>query len=454
MKSFLLSVVAALACAGLPAFADPPGSPEEVEQFLASPSTTFVLEDVTIIDGTGSAPLEHQSIVVAAGRIVALGSTRRIKAPPGAEVMRLTGRTVLPGLVMVHEHMMYFSGLRIWHSQAVSYPRLYLAAGVTTVRTAGGDFPFMDLNLKRGIDAGRMAGPRMHVTGPYFNGESDHFLGDNLVTSADEAKREVAYWASQGVTSFKAYTDLGSEALKGMITEARARGLTVTAHLGRVTCREAAELGIHNIEHSFEACLPELGVKLDAPAASAPDPAKAQSLIELLIRRGVVLTSTPIDAERPLSAEEQALLHPAELARQQSGAGGPPPGYAQVQRHVRGLERQFLLAGGRMVVGADAQDFGQIAGYANHHALGQLVAAGTPPLEVLRMATSGGAAFLGVADDVGSVEVGKRADLMVVKGDPWKDIADLQQVELVLKDGRAMSPAKLRASARGSVGWR
>jgi hypothetical protein len=222
-----------------------------------------------------------------------------------------------------------------------------------------------------------------------------------------------------------------------------------------VTCRQAADLGIDNIEHSFLACLPELGVTTspEGKLIGAMDAGKAKSLIDRLVRRKVVLTSTPSSVETPISAEERALLHPIALANyDKTFKSGTLSGDSQGL--VRALERQFLAAGGTMVVGSDPQDFGMIAGYADHRALELLVAAGNSAPDVIRMATLGGARFLGIDKDRGTISVGKIADLIVVRGDPSASIADIQNVEEVFKDGRGYDPAKLRASANGMVGWR
>jgi imidazolonepropionase-like amidohydrolase len=445
----ILSLTAALAALSpLAASATPPGSPEEVRSFQVPMAPVVALVDVNVIDGTGGPARAHQTLIIKDGRIAALGPVGAVRIPAGAERRQLTGGTVLPGLVMLHEHMQYFSGFRIWHSQAVSFPRLYLAAGVTTVRTAGGDAPQTDLNLKLAIDEGRIAGPRMFVTGPFFNGYSDHFLGDDIVRGEAEGRREVQYWASHGATSFKIYSDLAPDAARGVIEAAHGLHLPVTGHLGRIGCGQAAELGIDNIEHSFTQCLPELG------PGDSPDPAKAATLIRTLIEHGVVLTSTPAaERESPMSADERAFLHPTALENYDAWFARPHPELGAPRDAVRALERQFVAAGGRMVIGSDAQDAGQIAGFADDQALEALVTAGFPALTVLRMATLDGARFLGIDGEVGAVATGKRADLIVVTGDPSVHIADIENVAMVFKDGAAYDPKKLRDSVRGMVGW-
>ncbi len=301
-------VSAAMATLQGAAFAAPPGSAEEVRSFQLPSAPVTALIDVNVIDGTGAPARPHQTVVIRDGRIAAVGPMDSTPIPAGAEKRQLSGHSVLPGLVMLHEHMMYFSGFRIWHSQAVSFPRLYLAAGVTTLRTAGGDEPMTDLNLKLAIDEGRIAGPRMFVTGPFFNGYSDHFLGDDIVRTKADGEREVRYWAARGATSFKIYSDLTPDAAAGVIETAHALGLKVTGHLGRINCRQAAELGIDNIEHSFSACLEELGARPDDPTPTPPDPQKAKALIALLVSRRGGADQHPGHRSQPTAERRGAIV--------------------------------------------------------------------------------------------------------------------------------------------------
>lgn len=451
---FTRLILTALAVSTCVIAQDLPGSKKEVAQFVRYGAKTIVLEHVRVIDGTGAAPKENQTVVISGGRIISISKTPPAPVPSDTNRIDLIGRTVMPGLVMLHEHMFYFSGFRVWHSQAVSYPRLYLAAGVTTLRTAGTDVPFTDLNLKLAIDDGRIAGPKMFVTGPFFNGYEGHFLGDNIVRTEADGRRSVAYWASEGATSFKVYANISLDALKGVIAEAHARGLKVTGHLESVSCRDAATLGIDNIEHSFLSCAKEIGM-LDGKTANAspPDEAKARELIRFLVAKKVVLTSTPSAPDRAISKAELELLHPTAREQYLNRLKSFPASIAAERKYVRQLERDFVAAGGRLVVGSDPQDFGMIAGYADHRALELLVEAGWKPLEVIRMATLGGAEFLDVANDRGSIAVGKAADLIVVNGNPSVEMKDIEKVELVFKDGVAYDPHLLRESVKGLVGW-
>ncbi|MBB5207883.1 amidohydrolase family protein [Chiayiivirga flava] len=423
-------------------------------EFLTVDAPKVLLTHARVIDGTGKAPADGVSILIENGVIAAVGA--ELQAPDGAHVVALDGRTVMPGLVMLHEHMMYFSGRAVWHAQPVSYPKLYLAAGVTTLRTGGAEHPEVDRNLKRRIDAGLAPGPSMHLTGPYFNGAAGDFLGDTVLASPDEGRAAAAFWASRGFTSLKLYDAVDAPLAQAVIDEAHRHGVKVTGHLRDLGCAEAARLGIDSIEHAFLSCAKDLGFAPNvAGFVAQPDDPRVRALIRTLVDEDVVLVATPAAIGRPLGDEALSMLAPqAREAFDATTKAMPPwlPDEAGL-RELRKLERAFVEAGGRLGIGADAMDFGLVAGYADHRALELLVEDGWTPMEVIRMATSNGAALLGIGDRTGRIAPGYRADLIVTRDDPSKDIRALQWIDIVFKDGAGYDPAKLRAAAKGKVGW-
>ena len=424
--------------------------------YIEHDAPVIALMGVRVIDGSGAPAMADQTIVIAEGKIAAIGSASATRVPADAKIIELKGKTVTPGLVMLHEHLMYFSGRAIWHSQPVSYPRLYLAAGVTTLRTAGTEQPEVDLNLKRRIDSGKAPGPKMHLTSPFLNGAASDFLGDTVVRDAEEARRSVVYFAERGFTSFKVYSAITSDALRAVVEEAHRRRLTVAGHLESVSCAEAADLGIDSIEHSFNSCMKDLGIEAgDEKFVADVNAPKIQELIKHLVRKGVTLVATPVSLDEPLSETELDLLHPQSRETYLRNIRQPPPWWprSKLEREIRKLERAFVAAGGRLGLGADPADFGQIAGYADHRALHLLSEAGWTPAEIIRLATSQNADVLGVGDSVGRIAVGHAADLIVVSGDPLADVRELAKADLVFKDGVAYDPTKLRAPAKGLVGW-
>jgi imidazolonepropionase-like amidohydrolase len=416
------------------------------------------LRNVRLIDGTGAPARLNQTLIIESGRIGAVGGGAEIAIPEGTQTLDLDGRTVLPGFVMLHEHMS--SGLAdgVTAPQPFSSPRLYLAFGVTTIRTAGTDHPYVELNLKRRVDRGDVPGPEMHLTSPFFNGEGSPILMDKIVRDPEDARRAVRYWAAEGFTSFKVYQQISKDALAAIIVEAHRLGLPVTAHLGSVTCREAAELGIDNLEHGFGPCtrIPKEDLGTD------PQGPRAQSLIRLLIARNVVLTFTPVTGGLPLSPDQVELLHPVRRERYEREQSAVADGSATFGRNQAALQMSaqltlaFARAGGRLVLGSDPNSLGEgrMPGVADHDSIKRAVRIGFSPLETIRMATLSGATFLGIQNRTGSIAVGKEADLQVVRGAPDQDIRDIDNVEIVFANGIAYDPALLLSRVKGFVGWR
>src|SRR5882762_2047211 len=284
-----------------------------VQEFVRVRGPKVVLTHVRIIDGTGAPAADDQNIVIEGGKIAGIEKGSDVTATAGATVLNLRGYTVIPGLVGMHNHLFYIarpnlSGARYFDNPVVvpqmtfSAPRLYLAAGVTTMRTTGSVETYADLNLKRDIDAGKLPGPHMDVTGPYLEGSQSYFLQMPHFTSPEDAHQTVDYWAERGVTSFKAYMNITRAELKAAIDAAHKRGLKVTGHLCSVTYKEAADLGIDDLEHGFFVNTQlDSDKKLDTCSESQgdytlehmpPESAEAKDLIDTLVKHHVAITST------------------------------------------------------------------------------------------------------------------------------------------------------------------
>src|SRR4029077_4765841 len=176
------------------------------------------------------------------------------KIPDGTKTLDLTDRTVIPGLVGMHDHMYHPSpgrSLPLYPEHASSFPRLYLAGGVTSIRTTGSIETYTDLELKLAIDQGKMPGPRIHVTGPYLEGKGSFTPQMRQLTDAEDARRTVEYWIAEGATSFKAYMNITPDELAAAVKAAHAHGIKVTGHLCSIGFREAAALGIDDLEHGL-----------------------------------------------------------------------------------------------------------------------------------------------------------------------------------------------------------
>jgi len=463
----LVAVLLFASAAGVP-IAQRGGS--TAQQFIKVQAPTIAIPNVRVIDGTGAPARLDQTLVISNGDIVALGPSSRIFIPTGATVVEGAGRTLMPGIVMLHEHLYYPTGPGVYGQLGESFVRLYLAGGVTTLRTGGNVNGFMDLNLKRLVESGQKAGPAIDATAPYLNGPNT-FQQMNTITEATDARRQVSYWADMGATSFKAYMQISRAALGAAIEEAHARGLKVTGHLCSVTYAEAAALGIDNLEHGFLAATdfvsdkqpdvcPGQGRGQQSLADLDPNGAPFRALVKTLVDRGVALTSTltvfeTFTPKRPMPPGLDVLLPQLREQFEQTHArvSARESLYSTLLPKAMALEKAFADAGGLLVAGTDPTGSGGvIPGYSNQRQIELLVEAGFSPVEAIRVATFNGARYLGRDARVGSIEIGKQADLVLVMGDPSTTIADVRNVETVFRQGVGYDPVRLVQSVTGRVG--
>ncbi|HET8945401.1 MAG TPA: amidohydrolase family protein [Candidatus Polarisedimenticolia bacterium] len=482
MSLFSKGCLALAVLAGAAAIA---ATPDGIKPYVREDAGVLVLDHVRVIDGTGAPAAEDQRIDIEGGTIVRVQSAQPRRAyPAGAKVLDLTGRTVIPGLVGMHEHLFYPTpkaggdGLPMYGEMADSAPRLYLAGGVTTARTAGSMEPYVDLALKKRIDAGERPGPKLRVTAPYLGDLAGLIPQFHTLSGADNAGRMVDYWAEEGATSFKAFMSIKRDELRSVLEHAHARGLKVTGHLCAVGFREAAALGIDNLEHGiivdtefFPGKKPD-----DCPVQEAADDfakrvaidgAPVQELIRDLVARHVAVTSTlavfeALVPNRPpmskLGRVERAMTTEAwadYLKTRGALAQRNAPEQAIALKKEMQFEREFVRAGGLLLAGCDPTGIGGVLpGYGDQRGLELLVEAGFTPVEAIRIATLNGATFLGEERAIGSIAAGKAADLVVVAGNPAKNIDDVEKVETVFKDGIGYDPAKLIRSVEGLMGLR
>src|SRR6266849_247881 len=248
MRKLVVGILLMLACsATLTAQVLSP----QVRGFVKVSAPVVALTHVRVIDGTGAAAREDQTLVISKGKIESVSDAASQNIPKDAQVLVLHGYSVIPGLVGMHDHMFYPVGNGIFGEMAFSFPRLYLAGGVTTIRTTGSLEPYTDLEMKRAIDSGAMPGPHIHVTGPYLEGKGSWALQLHPLTGPDDATRTVNYWLDEGVDNFKIYNFITADELSAAIAAAHKRGAKVTGHLCSIGFREAAALGIDDLEHGL-----------------------------------------------------------------------------------------------------------------------------------------------------------------------------------------------------------
>lgn len=455
------------------------------QKYVRVNSPRVVLTHVRVIDGTGNPAVEDQNVVIEAGKIAAVVPGADVQKADGVVALDLRGYTVMPGIVGMHNHLYHIArpdldATGAWEAPLVlpqmtfSSPRLYLAAGVTTMRTTGSVETYADLNLKKMIDTGLVPGPHIDVTGPYLEGTNPYlFMQMHQLTGPDDARRLVNYWADQGVTSFKAYMDITRDELKAAIEEAHKRGLKITGHLCSVTYPEAAALGIDDLEHGFF-----VNTQLDSdkqpdkcPKAGggptlekmAPDSPEAKALIALLVKNHVAVTSTlpvfehSVPGRPPLRPAVLDAMTPEARAAftyaRNLRASKPPGNSAEMFQRDMKLEYQFSQAGGLLLAGPDPTgNGGTLPGFGDQREIELLVEAGFTPVEAIKVATLNGAMYMGKQNEFGSIAAGKNADLVVIKGNPASKIEDVENVEIVFKDGVGYDSAKLFESVKGRYG--
>jgi enamidase len=467
MRTRLPFVLAALFTAGMMAQSpsDDPGN------FIKIDDPVIALTNARVIDGTGAPARENQTVLIRDGNIASVGNSADVSPPAGAMTIDLTGKSVMPGLVMLHEHLFYPTGPSVYGQLAESFVRLYLAGGVTTMRTAGNMHGVMDVKIARAIEQGSVAGPTIDATAPYLDGPNSDLQLHTLDDAAD-ARQQVAYWAGMGATSYKAYMNITRAELAAVIAEAHRRSLKVTAHLCSVTYAEAADMGIDDLEHGFAPATdfvdnkrPDFcpGQKFgqEAVVALSETGAPFTGLVKKLIDRHVALTSTLTVYEtftpgRPVPPGLDVLV--PELKRRfeqmyRATAEDRSSVYTKLFPKEMALERAFVRAGGMLLAGTDPTGYGGvIPGFANARELELLVEAGFTPSEAIQIGTLNGARYLNRDRQIGSITAGKQADLIVVNGDPSKNIADVRNVDTVFKQGVGFDPARLIDSVRGHVG--
>ncbi|MEE3137975.1 MAG: amidohydrolase family protein [Acidobacteriota bacterium] len=445
-------------------------------EFVSVDAPVIALTNVIVIDGFGGEPRSGQTIVITDDRITAVGPSSEVEVPNGAEVLELSGHTVVPGLVGMHNHSYYTAAGGRAAQLDFSGPRIYLASGLTTIRTTGSRSTYAELNLKQAIASGQIPGPTLIVTGPYLTGGS----GPSTMARPQDpeaARRVVRYWAEEGVTWFKAYTQIGRAELGAAIDEAHKHGVKVTAHLCSVTYREAVALGIDNLEHGLFAntdyapnkepdiCPP--GFRRDYYDLDI-EGSEVQATFREMIDNNVPMSSTlavyemSVPGRPPIDQRALDVLAPevAEdvLAENQRYTERDPGDYGTspaVFKKAMEYELAFFRAGGTLGAGVDPTGYGAaLPGFGDQRNYELLIEAGFTPGETIQVMSANGAKILGMDDSIGSIEVGKIADLAVIGADLAADPANIKKVVTVFKNGIGFDSAKLIASIAGYVGVR
>lgn len=431
-----------------------------------SSAPVLVIQHATVIDATGAAPRLDTSILIVDGRIREIGAVR---VPKGAQVIDATGKFVIPGLADMHVHT-------VWPQWIEQFLPLFIANGVTTVRDMFGNLE-LAARLRKEVESGNRLGPRFTSPGPIVDGPKPVWPGSIAVTTAEDGRAAVRSVKERGGDFVKVYSLLPRDAYFAIAEEAKQQTMSFAGHIPRtVTPAEASDSGQRTIEHlsglllatsSEEAALrSELQNAVASPGALMPparlieiraaasyDPEKGKALFARFVRNGTwqvptltVLRGAAFRADSDFINDPRLKYMPPQTRAQWKGpapAAAPDP--ANLQRARALFERCVVVvgvmhrAGVRILAGSDTPNPYVFPGFSLHDELGLLVRSGLSPLEALQAATRDAAEFLGTLDEGGTVERGKRADLVVLDANPLEDIAHTQRIHAVIVNGRLVS---------------
>lgn len=446
---------------------------EQVTGYVTVQDVVVAIKNVTIIDGTGGAVKYNQDILIDNAKIAAIGNTGTINLPENTKIIDATGKTVIPGLIMLHEHLFYTKPIdRSYKATHMTntFPQMYLAGGVTTMRTAGSIEANSDLNVKNLIDKGQLVGPSMDVSTPHV--ERLGFVPQlQSLYGNENIENWLHYWFDKGITSVKVYNHITKKDLKEIIKVSHAKNIKVTGHLCSITYREAAEMGIDNLEHSFMSSTDFVSDKQENECVYG-EPSLADlddndprllSLMKFLIEKSVTLTYTPTVFEpftdrevipgggglalAPHLLEQMQTIYDQSINTQRDAAS--------LMSFKKEMKRvlKFHSMGGKVTVGTDPTGSGKtIAGYSNKRVIELLVETGFNIEEAIKLSTLNGAIYLRIENETGTIEAGKEADMVLLRGDLSKDVTNIRKVELVFKDGLGFDSKKIFDSVNGKVG--
>jgi imidazolonepropionase-like amidohydrolase len=436
-------------------------APASFQAFPVTEGEIIALVNARVIDGTGAPAHLDWTVLLQGTRILAAGS--EVSIPDGARVVDLAGQTLLPGMFDMHGHLYSYNGENL-RMESITYPRLYLAGGVTTIFTAGDFDPSGALALRESIDNGEAVGPHILAVGPYFSGgNAPSWM---LKAQTPEEMRALYEAWNEQIDGVKVYTLIPEDQFAVLLEEAHADGMIVTGHLESISGMRAIELGIDGIEHglfSMSEFFPRGASfreqycavsQLDITSSAVTD------IVEALVKRGTYLDPTIVVFQPelpdfvPLIADWEKYLDPAAVMPLRSELRS----MVQPRCLKEALEKQmqFVKAvhdrGGLIVSGTDPVIPILLPGYGLHRELQNLVEAGLSPLEAIKAATLNAAIALRIDSEKGTIEEGKVADLVVVDGNPDQDITSIGNTQLVFMEGIPYLPEVLRASVLGQIG--
>lgn len=397
----------------------------EVNQ-VAKPSESSLIAIVgaTLIDGRGGPPISDSVVVVKGEQIIAVGDRAALVIPPGAEIVDAKGLTLLPGLIDSHFHIDGDDRL----------PALYLSHGVTSLRDPG--------QWIEAYDAARKAAaavPRLFLCGPHLDSPPPAYPADSyIVRDADETRLAVNRFADDGASAIKVYFRLPLALIKVAIDTAHSRGIPVIGHLEIVDARDAITAGIDGIEHATSfgtALLPLREAEKYRQAILADNNARREGRYQ--VWNAIDLSSAQSKSLFKLIADRRVIVSPTlAVFERQAGDKDTTQVHVHAFKQMEAFVGLAKKAGARVVVGSHSDVPHAKRGWAYQRELELLVESGLTPMEAIVAGTLENARYFRIENRLGSVEPGKLADLVLVEGDPLKDIANMRRIKRVMLNGR------------------
>ena len=403
--------------------------------FTAQPASVTAIVGGRLIDGTGKPVVENSVVILKDGKIAAAGPAASTAVPQGAQIVDAHGKSVLPGLWEMHAHF-----------EQVEWGPIYLATGVTTARDVGNEREFI-VAARDAIAAGQGIGPKLVMAG-VVDGSGPFSLGVIRVDTPEQAREQVQKYKAAGFQQIKIYSSVKPEILKVVTAEAHRLGMTVTGHIPfGMNAIQGIEDGMDQINHVEYLTR----VMVDPKSQTIdPDAPNVKKVIKLLLEHHIVVDDTlalmevilhPLD--HPLSGFEPGILRVApELKEGLETMGAPPPKAEQSAATFRAMEATVRLlhqAGVPIVAGTDQA----VPGFSLDREIELYVQAGFTPMEAIQAATLVPARAMGMEKESGTIEVGKRADVILVDGNPLENISDIRKVSAVFAAGKMYQPAAL-----------
>lgn len=420
-----------------------------------------LIVDGILINGLGKQALKDWDMLIQDGKISKIA--KHIKAPKGARIIDARGKTILPGLIDMHAHL-YALG----KTQTAAYPLLYLAGGVTTLFSPGEFEPHIALALKKAIQQGEQIGPNILFAGPYFDSKPSSLAWTTGLADSSALIKQFEQW-QEHIDGIKVYSNISKPHFDLLMQKARQQGLPVTGHLGTISTRYAIEGGIHGLEHGLLS-IRDFGSNPNDDRNHLCQMAhldltlpQVRSLIELMVEHRVYVDPTLVVLESILPTFEPLVENldvylDGQAQEQQRSIQASLITLQEDSCLIKALEKQaaftrlIYLQGGLLVTGTDPVSPSILPGVGIKREIKLLIEkVGIPLEEAIRIASYNGAVALGIAQQRGSLEVGKVADLSLLEGDLTQSLDLLNNTYLVIKEGKVYDSKELLQSAKGKV---